>query len=295
MTSPSRRKHRITALSTLLSTAMIAGLMSSPAATQAADPPQSTLDRFLKRSPDKDWEHLKEEARKRREAQETERAKRVVRPYVSTPSLAPQLPEHNPPQPEPTPHVAPTSPAIHSPITPQNYQPVRTLSPSVIEASYQNTTSDPKKLKSITSIMPYADYMPEGVMRTDIDPSLQKPEEVGLGGDMVTGRAMQSTCFQWQASNIYHNPLYFEDPAFERYGHSWHPVVQPFVSVGRFSTQLVGLPYQMAIDGPCKKMYPLGWYRPGDCAPKLIPQVPWNTKAAIVQGAATTGAVFALP
>lgn len=293
MTFQLHKKHLTTALSTLLSTAFVAGLMSSPTATQAADPPSSPLQKFLQRSPDKDWEHLKEEARKRREADNAERAKRAVRPQPLHQSLAPQMPEHNVPVPEPI-----ASPAIHSPkstISPQSYLPGRTLSASVIEASYQNTTSDPKKLKAITAILPYADYVPEGVLRTDIDPSLQKPEEVSLGDDSVMPRAMQSTCFQWQASNIYSNPLYFEDPAFERYGHTWHPVLQPFASVGRFSTQLVGLPYQMAIDGPCKKMYPLGWYRPGDCAPKQIPQIPWNTKAAIVEGAAVTGAIFAFP
>ena len=48
-------------------------------------------------------------------------------------------------------------------------------------------------------------------------------------------------------------------------------------------TQLLGLPYQMTIDPMWKKMYPLGYYRPGECAPKLHYQVPWNTRAAINQ------------
>lgn len=282
MTSASHKKHLTTVLSTLLSTALVAGLsLSGSAVVRAEEPTRSPLDRFLNRTPEKDWEHLKEEARKRREAENANRAKRAVRPQqLPQPSIAPTLPDRLAPQAE---------------ITPQRYEAARTLSPSIIEASYQNTTSDPKKLKSITSILPYADYTPEGVMRTDIDPALQRPEEVGLGEEGIAPRPMQSTCFQWQASNTYHNPLYFEDPAFERYGHTWHPVVQPFASVGRFGVQLVGLPYQMAIDGPCKKMYTLGWYRPGDCAPKQIPQIPWNTKAAIVEGAVVTGAVFAFP
>lgn len=276
------KKHPTTVLSTILSSALAAGLaLGSATSSDAAEPPksgsQSTLDRFLQRSPERDWEVLKQEARRRREAQDAlDQARKGTRPYTPIQPVVNELPE--PPQPR----------SAHREVA----QPLHS---NIIEASYQNTTSDPRKLKSITTILPYADYLPEGVMRTDIDPQLQKPEEVNLGDEPYTARAMQSTCFQWQASNFYHSPLYFEDPALERYGHSWHPIVQPFASVGRFSTQLVGLPYQMAIDGPCKKMYTLGWYRPGDCAPKQIPQVPWNTKAAAVQAGVVTGAFFAFP
>jgi hypothetical protein len=101
--------------------------------------------------------------------------------------------------------------------------------------------------------------------------------------------------YMWEASQLFSNPLYFEDPALERYGHSHHKLLQPFVSAGRFSTQLIGLPYQMTIDPICKKMYSLGWYRPGECAPHKHYQIPLNAKAAVVQGSVVTGLIFLIP
>lgn len=101
--------------------------------------------------------------------------------------------------------------------------------------------------------------------------------------------------YMWEASQLFSNPLYFEDPPLERYGHSHHKLVQPFVSAGRFGTQLIGLPYQMAIDPICKKMYALGWYRPGECVPHKHYQIPLNAKAAIVQGSVVTGLIFLIP
>jgi len=99
----------------------------------------------------------------------------------------------------------------------------------------------------------------------------------------------------WEPTNYYHFPLYFSDPALERYGHAHHPLVQPFASIGRFGTQFVLLPYQMVINPPCKEEYPLGWYRPGDCAPKLHYQIPWNAEAAAVEAGVVTGLFFIIP
>jgi hypothetical protein len=46
--------------------------------------------------------------------------------------------------------------------------------------------------------------------------------------------------------------------------------VQPFASVGKFSLQLLGLPYQATIDPMCE-MYTLGWYRPRVRAEEVLP------------------------
>lgn len=164
-----------------------------------------------------------------------------------------------------------------------------------IEAGYQNTASDPQQLRSIKEILPYADYRPEMKVETGLDPTLKAPQEVELSAGLPGPRQMDPILYQWHASNLYHYPLYFEDPALERYGHTHDEVIQPFVSIGKFGLQLAGLPYQMTIDPVCKKRYTLGWYRPGECAPKQVKQIPWNTQAAINQAAFTTGAWFALP
>lgn len=101
--------------------------------------------------------------------------------------------------------------------------------------------------------------------------------------------------FHWAASNLHHNPLYFEDPALERYGHSYHPLIQPFASAGRMTTQLIGLPYQMTIDPIHRRQYSLGWIRPGDCAPKLKYRIPLHKKAALVEAAAIGTGALILP
>ena len=99
----------------------------------------------------------------------------------------------------------------------------------------------------------------------------------------------------WEPTNFYYYPLYFSDPALERYGHSYPRVIQPLASIARFGTQVVFLPYQMAITPPCKPEYPLGFYRPGEYAPKLHYPIPLNAHAAITEAAVVTGLFFIIP
>ena len=171
----------------------------------------------------------------------------------------------------------------------------------------------PDQLRKIGEILPYHDYEPDPDVddpclylcpRPDGLPCKEYaageivppcPEEVGLGDEPFVPRAMPPSVFAWKASNVHYNPLYFEDVQLERYGHSYGDCVQPFVSLGKFSVQLVGLPYQMALDPPCKDIYPLGYYRPGEPAPKLFYQVPLNARAAAVAAGFYTGVGVILP
>ena len=169
---------------------------------------------------------------------------------------------------------------------------------------------NPGQLKKITEIEPFYDYFPdqkegedpcrylcprpEGCPE-DADGQYECPAEVVLSNDVYPGRHFGPTVFHWEASNLKYNPLYFEDAPLERYGHTWPEPVQPFVSVGKFGLQLVGLPYQMALDPLHKDVYPLGWYRPGECAPKKIYQIPLNGKAAAVEAGVITGLFFLVP
>jgi hypothetical protein len=180
---------------------------------------------------------------------------------------------------------------------------------------YSEPPRSPDQLKRVTDIVPFYDYEPDPSIR-DEDPCRNIcprpdgapcktyeegdtapacPEEVSLGQGDYRERELAPSTFAWAASNLYHHPLYFEDPALERYGHTHGCLLQPFASTGRFSAQLLGLPYQMAIDPICKKRYTLGWYRPGECTPKLHYQVPWNTHAAAVQAGVMTGLFYAFP
>ena len=181
------------------------------------------------------------------------------------------------------------------------------------EGTSPEPVRSPKQLKSIREILPYADYDPTPGLQDDPcanqcprpdspncpkvadSPTIQCPEELTLGEEPYRGRQMPAMAFQWKASNLYHYPLYFEDVGLERYGHVHDSILQPFVSVGLFGVQLIGLPYQMTIDEVQRKVYVLGHYRPGDYVPKKYYIWPWSTEAAIVQAGATVGMVYLLP
>jgi hypothetical protein len=171
----------------------------------------------------------------------------------------------------------------------------------------------PAQLPKVTQIMPFLDYEPDPKVAAE-DPCQnlcprpdgapcktpdgkgpECPKEIQLSSDAFQPRLFPASTYTWQASNVFYQPLYFEDPDHERYGHSYPFFIQPIVSSVRFTVQAIGLPYQMVIDPPCCRVYPLGFYRPGECAPKLIYQIPWNTEAAAVEAGAITGVYFLFP
>lgn len=172
-----------------------------------------------------------------------------------------------------------------------------TLSPS---EAMEKRMAEAAQLKPITDILPYRDYIPAGTT----DPSDELCLDGGDGMNCPTLAELPDTQFEerifmethvaWEPSNLFSNPLYFEDASLERYGHT-HGCLQPLVSLGKFSAQLVGLPYQMALHPIHERRYALGWYRPGECAPHKYYLPPWNTKAAITAGAAYTGLIFLIP
>lgn len=135
-----------------------------------------------------------------------------------------------------------------------------------------------------------------GYAMKNIDPK-QLPED--FDGELNVGEYMPrqspATVLQWAPTNLYHYPLYFEDPSLERYGHTYHPLIQPFASTGHFAVQVVGLPYQMALKPVNSREYDLGYYRPGECAPKKLYQIPFNEEAALVEIAAIAGLILIIP
>jgi len=149
--------------------------------------------------------------------------------------------------------------------------------------------------RALADIRPYHSYSPEGVALCP-DPTARCPELRPLPDtNQLAERVYPQIDFLWAPSNIFYSPLYFEDPYLERYGHSHGPLLQPLASTSRFALQFVSLPYQMALDPPHRRVYPLGFYRPGECAPKQLPTVPLNGEAAVKAGAVYTGLIFAFP
>lgn len=143
----------------------------------------------------------------------------------------------------------------------------------------------------IRSIQPTLGYALKNIksnqLPDDFDTKLDNGEYVA--------RATSPTVLQWAPTNFYHYPLYFEDPSLERYGHTYHPLVQPFASTGRFATQLVGLPYQMTLHPVASREYALGYYRPGECAPKKHYQIPFNEEATLMEVAVIAGLILVVP
>ena len=119
------------------------------------------------------------------------------------------------------------------------------------------------------------------------------PCECALGlRTTFQGRDWAPTTFTWKATAQYHKPLYFEDMALERYGHSWNPVVQPFMSAAHFFGSVPLLPYKMGLTPPNECMYTLGYYRAGSCAPYMLDPIPLSLRAGAFQALGVTGFVF---
>lgn len=121
------------------------------------------------------------------------------------------------------------------------------------------------------------------------------PSECTMGNEEFAGRSWVPTTMTWKASALCHKPLYFEEVQLERYGHTAGPLVQPVVSSAHFFLNVATLPYKMGINPPNECRYSLGYYRPGDCAPWLVPPVPLSVRGALAQAAVIVGGVAVIP
>ncbi len=121
------------------------------------------------------------------------------------------------------------------------------------------------------------------------------PNECTLGDELYAGRNWMPTTMTWKASALCHKPLYFEQVQLERYGHTAGPIKQPLLSGAHFFTSLVALPYQAGINPPWECQYSLGYYRPGSCAPWMVPPVPLSVRGGLLQAGAVVGGVAIFP
>jgi hypothetical protein len=293
----------------LLATLLIA---ASATAMHADDPVKakpvgtSPLERLRLRSPSKRWEVLKQRLRPL-ESQDSE--SRPVAAATRQPFLLPVQNE--------TRTVAPF--AAGSANVPASA--VQETAPDEGGSEIQPSFADPSTVlhveTAIGEILPYFDYEPSEVAAQEKDCKTICPCANGIdcrkpGGTKpcpcpeddikqpwivktYTPRAFDEKPFNWDASNVFSYPLYFEDKALERYGHTHVAILQPFISIQRVGGQLALLPYQMALKPPKHHRYALGYYRPGECAPGLHYQIPLNAKAALVQASVMTGAFLVFP
>jgi hypothetical protein len=127
------------------------------------------------------------------------------------------------------------------------------------------------------------------------EPGSDFPYECTLGDAQHEGRCWEQNTYMWKASALCHKPLYFEDEQLERYGHSFPPCFQPFVSGAHFFCTLPVLPYCMGVEPPCECVYALGHYRPGNCAPYMCNPIPISPRGALFQAGAVVGTAAILP
>ena len=121
------------------------------------------------------------------------------------------------------------------------------------------------------------------------------PQECTLGDEEFAGRNWMASTFTWKASALCHKPLYFEDHQLERYGHTAGPILQPVLSGAHFFTSIAVLPYKMGINPPSECRYPLGYYRPGSCAPWILDPVPLSLRGALYQSMGVAVGVTGIP
>lgn len=121
------------------------------------------------------------------------------------------------------------------------------------------------------------------------------PFECGLVDEPLLARNWQPVTFTWKASGLCHKPLYFEDAQLERYGHTFGPVVQPFASGAHFFANIALMPYNMGIHPMTECQYSLGYYRPGGCAPRILPPFPLSVRGALMEAGAWVGGVYLIP
>lgn len=130
---------------------------------------------------------------------------------------------------------------------------------------------------------------------TYVGESWNIPERCGTGYDPLEGRNFVPSTIQWAAPGLCHKPLYFEQVQLERYGHEIGPVLQPILGTAHFFGNIPLLPYKMGIHPPWECQYPLGYYRPGNCAPYMLQPIPWSLRGAAAQAAVVTGAAALIP
>ena len=99
-----------------------------------------------------------------------------------------------------------------------------------------------------------------GEAPADVAAPSSGPEQT-VGG-RETQRGFADSMFFWQASNMVHRPLYFEQRYVERYGANFGGM-QPIASGVQFAADTALLPAKMLVHPPRECVYTLGYGRPG--------------------------------
>lgn len=172
--------------------------------------------------------------------------------------------------------------------------------PGATEASTETTTTAIRQIElerlnrpfdSISLDIRVVDArMPEGYK--DYSESLFPATPNSNVGHRLDGPDIVHT---WEAANLWHQPLYFDDQLLERYGETPLPRYQPILSAAHFFGTIPMMPYKMSIDRPFDCVSTLGYYRPGSPTPCIGRRIPRDARAFTWESGAWLGLVFLVP
>jgi hypothetical protein len=222
-------------------------------------------------------------------------APKVLEAPPAEPKRQNAMPSPSPEEPAPLekPYVGPNNlPPLNAPI--RDKAPARDKNGQKPSSPEQNFAPQSHEFKEDCPSAKDLKHISE--LTTNITPSEgDLPHDCPLGnGASFQGRSFAPLTFTWTASALCHKPLYFEDVQLERYGHMSGPISQPFFSAANFFLTFPVLPYKMGLETPDECMYPLGYYRPGNCAPYLFDPFPLSVRAAFFEAGAWVGGVAAM-
>lgn len=143
------------------------------------------------------------------------------------------------------------------------------------------------------SFKPLSEIRVSAVEKGDKLPSDQSSELFSSG--RAYQRDWQSMPFHWRPTEFWHHPVYWDYVPWDHYGQWSHRLLQPWLEGVHFFGTFPILPYKMGLDRPFSHVYSLGYYRPGNAAPRLRHQLPWEWDAAVWESAAWVSAAFIFP
>jgi len=75
--------------------------------------------------------------------------------------------------------------------------------------------------------------------------------------------------FGWEATELFYQPLYFDDAPLERYGQTRCRGLQPALSAVHFFGTMLLMPYRLIEDHPYGYISQMGYYRQGSATPPI--------------------------
>jgi hypothetical protein len=206
-------------------------------------------------------------------------------------------------------NVAPQNPATADPnstvVLPTSPQPEGTLPAPNNISQAEALRKDPCAAARFRPICELGIGIAQPTGREPTDFATPCWEEINAGPCACRCWPMMS--YQWDATCLCYQPLYFEDTNAERYGYvcggccPWgcntccSNCMQSACSAAHFFGTVPALPYCLAAECPTECVYTLGHYRPGSCPPWRWNYPPCDLKAAAICAGVYTGFVFAIP